>query len=472
MVEQEYTKVRSLGHLEEIAELEGAQDFSYSTLPRRKGGWGPNSPSAIYELEAERDIGEADIVKLVGDTLYILNAFRGLEIVDLCDPDDPKVVGHAPVMGFPDDMYIVDDRAYIIVTSTRGFYTWRSDLPTFWNHPLLQYRIGSRLLILDISSPSDPWIIREIPIEGFVSDSRRVGDVLYYVSNCRSWYNQYTGARMEAMTYVMSVNIANPWDIYMKDAETFLGRSFVTHVTTDHMYIAHWEQVEGLSYGMTNITLLDISDPRGKIEVRDEFSVEGRVNDRYQMDEYEDTFRVVSHYSGRPRESELWTFDIADPREVRSLGRLLIDDAGRLMATRFEGDRAYTIHYPGSTRMMAVPMPDVGGPDFVAVPDPLEVIDLSDPAEPVLCDIFEMPGWVTHMEVRGKKILAIGVDDSEDEWNVAVSLFDVSDPWQAEMLDRVRLGGNISASTANWDPKALTVLDDQGIALVPYSTRY
>ncbi len=468
---QEYTKVRSLGHLKELAELEGAQDFSYSTRPRRSGGWGPNDPTVPYEPEAERDIGEADIVKLVGNTLYILNAFRGLEIVDLCDPDDPKVIGNAPVLGFPDDMYIVGDRAYIIVSATYGFYSWRANFPTLWNLPLLQYRIGSRLLILDISSPYDPWIMREIPIEGFVSDSRRVGDVLYYVSNCRSWYNQYTGAAMEDMTYVMTVNIANPWDIYMMDSEKFLGRSFVTHVTTDHMYIAHWESVEGLTYGMTNITLLDISDPRGMIDIRDEFSVEGRVNDRYQMDEFEDTFRVVSHYRGQPRESELWIFDITDPGDVRSLGRLLVDDAGRLMATRFEGDRAYTIHYPGSTRMMRVPMPDDGSPEVV-VPDPLEVIDLSDPAEPVLCDIFEMPGWVTHMEVRGLNILAIGVDDSEDEWNVAVSLFDVSDPWQVEMLDRVRLGGNVSTSTANWEPKALTVLDDEGLVLVPYSSRY
>jgi len=36
------------------------------------------------------------------------------------------------------------------------------------------------------------------------------------------------------------------------------------------------------------------------------------------------------------------------------------------------------------------------------------------------------------------------------------------------MEQRVRLGGEYASSNANWDPKALTVLDDQGIVLIPY----
>ena len=118
------------------------------------------------------------------------------------------------------------------------------------------------------------------------------------------------------------------------------------------------------------------------------------------------------------------------------------------MATRFAGERVYVILLP--------------------IRDPLYVIDLSDPANPVLCDVFEMPGWVTHMEVRGMKVIALGVDDSNGYQNVAVSLFDVSDPWNAEMLDRVRIGGYRATSSASLDPRAFTVLDDQGLILVPY----
>jgi hypothetical protein len=74
------------------------------------------------------------------------------------------------------------------------------------------------------------------------------------------------------------------------------------------------------------------------------------------------------------------------------------------------------------------------------------------------------------MEVRGMKILALGVDDSEGERNVAVSLFDVTDPYNADMLDRVRLGGEYAYSAANWEPKALTIDDNHNIVIVPYSS--
>jgi uncharacterized secreted protein with C-terminal beta-propeller domain len=98
------------------------------------------------------------------------------------------------------------------------------------------------------------------------------------------------------------------------------------------------------------------------------------------------------------------------------------------------------------------------------------VLDLSDPTNPKLCDVFEMPGWVTHMEVHGMKIIALGVDDSDGERNVAVSLFDVSDPYNVEMEDRVRLGGEYAYSTANWEPKALTIDTDHKVVIVPYSS--
>ena len=68
------------------------------------------------------------------------------------------------------------------------------------------------------------------------------------------------------------------------------------------------------------------------------------------------------------------------------------------------------------------------------------------------------------------KILALGVDDSEGQRNIAVSLFDVTDPYEAKMLERVRLGGNYSWSEANWEPKALTVDETHNILIVPFNS--
>jgi len=454
-----------IDELRRLADLEGKQDFTnsyyspydYYMTRSYYDDWALDSADLMEanagSVPAEiRDIEEADLVKVVGNLVYILNPYRGLLIYDVSDPDNPVGLGSASILGDPVEMYVVDDRAYVIVSTSYGywyrFWSWSPFIDIDFNP---RYQIGTQLVILDISDRSQPSIIKEVGIEGFVTDSRRVGKVIYVVSTCRSWYNIYSNTNMDDSTYVLSLNIRDPQAIKIIDEVSFPGDSNEIHVTVDHLYVAQWSYDWGRRsrYGQTNITIVDISDPDGAIIVMDTFPVEGYVNDRYQMDEWDGTFRVVSHFFIGIGQSELFTYDVSDPWSVEPLGHLVIDDNGQLMATRFEGDRGYTIHLPRSI-------------------DPLDVLDLSDPSNPLLCDVFEMPGWVTHMEVRGYKIIAIGVDDSTGENNVAVSLFDVSDPWNVVMEERVRLGGEYARSNANWDPKALTVLDDQGLVLVPF----
>ncbi len=469
----------SLIELETLAKLEGEQNFSRTTRPWYSPGQGQGqgqgssnggtAPGGIGSGEGdigipdqgtdptERDVEESDIISLQGDILYVLNAYRGLIIIDLSEPDEPELLATMSVMGTPVNMYVVDDFVYMVVAKDFRFwyaYSYYESTGTFdvgAGDPL--YQIGSKLVVVNVHDPSDPQLLLDLPIEGIISDSRRVGEVLYYITSCSSWYNEHAGTTMDDVTRVVSLNIVDPLNVVMVDQTFFDGTSYVIHVSTDYLFVSQWKQLgTGPTWrnGYTDITVVDISDPMGSICLMDRFSFVGKVWDKYQMDQFGETFRVVT-LTESPPGSRLLTFDISAPDDVKALGNLLIDDAGELMATRFAGERAYTIHLPARTI------------------DPLEVIDLSNPSSPVLCDVFEMPGWVTHLEVRGMKILAIGVDDSQRERNVAVSLFDVSDPWNAIMEDRVRIGGKRAVSEAVTEPKALTVLDDQNLVLVPYS---
>jgi hypothetical protein len=488
--------VPSISKLRVLAELEGRQDFSWSSDPfgqgqgrgQGQGGWGPNdggtAPGGIGSGGAkEREVEEADIVKVRDDTLYVLNEFRGLFVVDVSDPETPTITGTVPVLGNPVDMYVDDGTAYIIVSYNYGYWYryynyyygygqgqgMGQSHRSYWGMYMsgYDYLIGSKLMVVDVSDPKAPFSILEMPIEGFVTDSRRVGDVLYYVSYCPRWYNQYTNTSLNDTTWVTSLNIEDIHDILKADATCFEGVSNQIYASSRYLYVAEWDSSGGNRWGTTDITIVDISDPEGSIAVTGEFEVEGQVDDKYQMDEWDDTIRVVSHFRGNAQQSELWTFDISDTFEPIALGHLVIEDEGTLMATRFAGDRGYTIHLPPPPPPPPPPPGDPPQPGRSS-PDPLDVLDLSDPSNPVLCDVFEMPGWVTHMEVRGYKIIAIGVDDSEGQTNVAVSLFDVSDPWNVVMEERVRIGGDRAESLANSEPKALTVLDDLGVVLVPF----
>jgi hypothetical protein len=464
--------------LQRLADLEGKQNFTnvrpwfnywnslcycdgavagatslYSGLQVRTAPL-PDAPPA-------RDVEEADVVKLVGDRLYILNPYRGLMLFDLSDPDAPHLMGRCNIVGTPVDMYIVGDMAYVVVSANYGYwysYSLRaSDITvpepvTSGERP--EFYIGSEVLVVSLDDPSAPSVVSSFGLAGFITDSRRVGEVIYFVSSYHGWYD--ASSTMVDSTYIMSLNMADPTDVMAIDEVSFEGAANLINVTQSAIFVAH-PSIGGSWTMDTTITYVDISDPAGDISVRGSFEFRGRVSDRYQMDCFRDTFRVVSHIdsSSAQGSSTLRIYDISDPDLIVLLGNLAVDDAGDLMATRFAGDRGYTIHLPRPIQSF---MPH----------DPLDVMDLSDPAHPVMCDVLEIPGWVTHLEVRGNWIIALGLADLDGQ-QVAVSLFDVSDPWNAVLTSRVIIGEGSSWSGANIDPKSLTVLDDQGVVLVPFS---
>ncbi|MBN1538780.1 MAG: beta-propeller domain-containing protein, partial [Candidatus Thermoplasmatota archaeon] len=256
-------------------------------------------------------------------------------------------------------------------------------------------------------------------------------------------------------TTIVSISFRSPAALGEVDREVIEGDSSRIHASQFAIFIPRSEG--DWSDPGTRITYVDISDPEGEIRVRGSIRIPGYLQDRYQMDHYRGMFRIVTQEypdweeeGDRFPSSTLYVVDARDPDDPEIVADLLIDDEGNLMATRFEGDRAYTIHLPESL-------------------DPLDVIDLEKPDDPELTDVLEIPGWVEHMEVLGYNIIAIGVD-TEQGRNVALYLFDVNDPNNAVLEDRLVIGEGYTYSQANWDPKALTILEDEGMVVVPYST--
>ncbi len=419
-----------------------------------------NAPEVPGPVDEDREIEEADIVKLVGDTMYVLNPYRGLQIIDLSRPDDPVILGRAALIGSPVDLYVVDDRAIVITSATMQFWSqyMRADYNALRGEDDVSFRLGSEIAIVDISDPMEPRVTMELGVDGFVTDSRRVGDVLYFVSSVSSFYG-HVDSEEDDHTSVMSVNLADPMNAVLVDELTFSGSSNHIHVTEDRIYITQTERSQENWWQVwTSITIVDISDPEGDVVLCDDFTVYGEVEERYQLDHYDDTFRIITHYreSGSTwsaREvSKLYILDVSNANDIRPMSSLEIGDPGDLMATRFAGDRAYTIHLPRNQV------------------DPLDVMDLSDPYRPKLCCVLEIPGWVDHLAVRGYQILAIGVNQVRGQ-QVAITLFDVTDPYNAVVQDREVLEGDTSWSNANWDPRSITIVDEEGLLLLPYSNR-
>ncbi len=200
----------------------------------------------------------------------------------------------------------------------------------------------------------------------------------------------------------------------------------------------------------TTLTYVDISDPAGIITQRGSFDVRGRIADEFKMDYNNGYFRVCTYDWNDNGLSNLFVIDVSDPDNMKQTGSVELGKGEQLFATRFDGDRAYMVTYERK--------------------DPLWVIDLSDPTQPTVRGELIVPGWSTHIEPRGDILIALGVDDT-DGWKVAVSLFDVSDPEKPGLIRRVSFGeeNGWSSSSAHGDVKALTILDDMGLILLPYS---
>ena len=79
------------------------------------------------ETEETREVVEPDVIRRDGDLLYVLNQYRGLTMVDL---DGRSIIAQLPTYGYPRDLYVRDDRAYVLVGCARD-YAAEGDTVTF-----------------------------------------------------------------------------------------------------------------------------------------------------------------------------------------------------------------------------------------------------------------------------------------------------------------------------------------------------
>ena len=106
-----------------------------------------------------------------------------LIIVDVSTPDEPKIDSRIPLFGYPVEMYIVEPRAYVILTNYYNAFLWTEDASV---KP--EYRSGSEIVVIDIEDHSNPKVQKYIELDGYITDTRRVGEVIYAVANNYNYY--------------------------------------------------------------------------------------------------------------------------------------------------------------------------------------------------------------------------------------------------------------------------------------------
>lgn len=175
----------------------------------------------------------------------------------------------------------------------------------------------------------------------------------------------------------------------------------------------------------------------------------GWSNPSYFMDEHEGDLRILTsvgqtHHMTILRESAGRTLmvvsSLPNPARPAAIGK----PGESVFAVRFMGTRAYVV-------------------TFRAI-DPLYVIDLQDPADPVIAGELEIPGFATYLRPLGPTgsefLFSVGreVTTGGQLRGIKVELFDVRDIAHPQAIGSETIGGPGSASDAVNDPHALTFL--------------
>jgi hypothetical protein len=399
------------------------------------GAWGdvaaggPNADSG----GTDREVVESDIWRIAGDRLYYFNQYRGLQIVDIHEPDNARVIGEYSLPAAGEDMYMLDTNHVVLLASSG-----------------CSYPSESQVLILSVSNDI-PVLLKSLALSGSLQESRMVGTALYVACQTYQTIATNNGTIWEWGSSVSSFDLSNPAAPVQREPLWFPGYGNVVTATDTFLFVSVYD----ISYWQRSVVyLVDITSPDARMAAYATIRPQGNILDKFKINYHGSTLTLISEDSSRtngaPLITRLETYHVPDPRTVPpfstlKLGELELGRGERLHATRFDGDKVYVV-------------------TFFQI-DPLWIVDLSDAANPSIAGELQVPGWSTYIQPLGMRLLTVGVETNR----VAVSLFDVQDPAKPFLASRVLLGNSYSWSEANNDEKAFAVLEDEGLVLVPYS---
>lgn len=365
---------------------------------------------------------QADIWQADGAVVYYFNQLRGLQVLDLADPGSPQRLATLRMPAVGQDMYLLPG------------------VPAEPRSLVLLARGSGKTLIHQVRvSDGKAELASTREVAGDLLESRMAGGRLFLLTSTP------VGAQA-AVTL-------GEWAVGADVPPVALGEVVMEGGAPVVAAGAGWLAVALTPANEWNVSAVHIFQlrPDGLQRLSAApLRTEGQVADKFKMDWNAGVLTTISQRNltdgvWMPATVlETWRADGAGGVPER-LGRVELGQGEGLFATRFAGDKAYVVTFLRT--------------------DPLWVVDLSDPAVPVVAGHLEVPGWSSHLEAFGDLLFSIGWEGG----TVAASLFDVADPAKPQLLRRFNLGAPGSFSEAAWDERALKVLPEQGLVLVPVS---
>lgn len=399
----------------------------------------PASNVAAVSSQKSADLAapqESDIWKVEGDTIYYFNELRGLQVINAADPADPVVTSALRLPARGQDLYVLPQdaaagRPVALITNTRT-----------------SGATGTEILLARVAD-GQAKVRPGVQMAGWPVDSRIIGNRLFVATE--SW--ESSANNWQQKVRLAEFDLSGGGLVAVKTTE-IAGSSPVLSAGGDWLTVATQLPVNWNSWQTTwwksELRVFRVNDSGAELLAPSPIRTAGQIQDQYKIQVNGDVCTAISMSWGpawTQRRTVLQNFRLGAGAGADALGSLELANGESLYATRFDGTRAYVVTFRQT--------------------DPLWVVDLSDPANPVVAGHLEVPGWSTHLTPLGDGLLfSIGYDSGK----ISASLFDVSAPAAPALLSRVNLGTGWSWSEATWDEKALNVIPAAGLALVPVSS--
>ena len=430
----------------------GILEESASTADSAASGGASNSGSAASAGDSgnsysdtnvrEEGVGEADIVKTDGSSLYIVNG-QAVEIVGIESAEMEELAE----IRMADDCYIIelyvqDDRLVIMYTRTEPSV----DEDGYYNN----YRDYTNALVYDISDRTNPVKVGNISQSGYYNTMRVRDGYVYVISN---FYADAAASRADTAAYIPEVQGSTmaASDIYMPqrqmgdqytvitsfsledpsektDSKAVFGSSGMCYVSTENIYVTEgWYGQDDAEVTQTSIRKVAYKD--GILQGEAQAKVDGTLNDSFSIDEYNGYLRLVTTVSpvssGGGGIARFFSEDTGESQQEDSNTLYVLDENLEIAGEIHDLAKDESVY---SARFMG----DVGYFVTFKQVDPLFSVDLSDPSDPKIIGELKIPGFSEYLHPYGDgQLLGIGMDVDEESVTtdgVKISMFDISNP--------------------------------------------
>lgn len=460
-------------------------------------------------------VDEADVVKTDGQYLYQISK----QNVNLIKAYPAAEMTIASTIKYTDkyfsarELFVDGDRLVVIGSSQ---YRWENDDPVIMTEPRTSaakparemapsiypppYRMQETTLafIYDISDKKSPKYLRQIELEGSYLSSRKIGSSVYLVANqhISTWHlkenadfptpfyrDSAIGEEKIHLSYdviryfpevvqpnyllVAGFQLEQPDNTAQVSA--YLGSGQNIFVSPEHLYVVttqYNDQVVIMNSILPNPMpnspdnlVYKFKLNNGIISYLTKQEVPGMVLNQFSMDEYQGYFRIATTIGflwGQGADSSKNNLYIYDEK-LQLTGKVEnIAPGEKIYSVRFMGEKAYMVTF--------------------RTVDPLFVISLKDPANPVVLGALKIPGYSdylhpydeNHLIGFGKDTVEVKKDTTTAYYQgLKMALFDVTDPTNPKEMFVEKIGDRGTESDLLHNHKALLFSKEKSLLSFP-----